>query len=65
MAFKLDVLEHLKKHGSITPMQALNKFGRRRLGGRIHDLRQEGFSIDTVMIYGKNEKYAKYVYNGR
>lgn len=38
---KRQVLEYLKKHGSITPMDALREFGCYRLGARIYDLRHD------------------------
>ena len=35
------ILEHLKKGLSITPLEALNRFGCFRLSARIHDLRHK------------------------
>ena len=40
------VLEHLKAHGSITPMDALG-FGCYRLAARVFDLRKDGHNIIT------------------
>lgn len=63
------ILEHLKKHGSITPYEALQEFGCLRLGARIWDLRDMGYEIDTVMETRKNSNgkavtYARYRLKG-
>ena len=47
---KQKVLGYLKKHGSITPMEALREFGCYRLGARIYDLRQSGVKIKTEFV---------------
>ena len=64
---KKQILEHLKKHGSITPLEALDNYGCMRLGARIWDLRHDGhqirmeltraFNIDTL----KTSHYARYI----
>ena len=59
------ILEHLKKHGKITSMEAIELFGCTRLSGRIHDLRTEGYTILTEMTEGKTRsghpcRYATY-----
>lgn len=43
----VQILEHLKRHRSITPMDALNLFGCYRLAARIYDLRDAGHEIVT------------------
>jgi len=54
------VLEHLKTHGMITPLEALNKYGSLRLGAIIHTLRHEdGYDIKTTLAKG-DSKYAIY-----
>lgn len=65
MTDKDRVLEHLKKHKSITPLEALNEFGCYRLGARIWDLRRDGHHIDTEIVhdkdrFGEDMHYAKY-----
>lgn len=62
---KQRVLEYLRKHGAITPMDALNSIGCYRLGARIFDLRHDGYRIDTEIIhdtdrFGEAMHYAKY-----
>lgn len=63
------ILEHLKKHGSITPFEALQEYGCFRLGARIWDLRDMGYEIDTEMETKKNRNgravtYARYRLKG-
>ena len=55
------VLMHLQTHGSITPLEALNKYGSLRLGALIFNLRKEGHDIETNIVPKKG--YAKYTYN--
>ena len=44
------ILAHLKTGRSITPIDALNKYGCFRLGARIYDLKQDGHNIYREMI---------------
>lgn len=56
------ILEHMRKHGSITSMDAFRDHEITRLSGRIHDLRREGYDIET--IYETNQygtRYGRYV----
>lgn len=55
------ILEHLKQGNSITPIEALNKFGCFRLGARIFDLKKYfNASIKTEMIKSEGKRFAKY-----
>jgi hypothetical protein len=45
---------------SITPLQALHKFGISRLGARILELRREGYNIVTEMTHKNGKRFAKY-----
>ena len=55
------ILQHLLNCHSITPIEALEKFGCFRLGARIFELRKKGFIIDTNHVdNGKGNKFAKY-----
>lgn len=63
---KVRILEHIQKYGSITSMEAFEKYGITRLAARIKDLRDMGYDIDTIMMegqnrYGESTRYAKYV----
>ena len=42
------ILEHLRKYGSITPLEALDRFACFRLGARILELRKLGHPIETT-----------------
>lgn len=60
------VLEHLKKHGSITSMQAIKKFGATRLSDIIYRLRKRGYRITTKPFivttrYGRKSRPAIYI----
>ena len=61
----LTVLSHLKKHGSIEPLDSLKLYGIYRLSARILDLRNRGHRIDTIKETSANgKKYARYIYRG-
>lgn len=60
-----EILSHLKRYGSITPLQALNQYGCYRLAARINEMRQRNHEILTVMIpCGDRKEYAEYRYRG-
>ena len=48
------VLDYLERHGSITPLEAMNKLGIMRLGARIFDLKESGVKIITERVSEKN-----------
>lgn len=49
------IREHLTKHGSITDLEAYQRYGIRRLGARIWDLRHKyGMDIETQDTVAKN-----------
>jgi len=52
---KEKILEYLKKHGSITTMQAINYFHCTRISARIAELRADGWNIETE-CESKNKK---------
>lgn len=59
------VLRHLEQAGSITPLEALEKYGIMRLGARIWDLRHMGHDIQREIVIDKNRdgetvRYARY-----
>lgn len=56
------ILEYLLAGNSITPLEALQKFQCFRLSGRIYDLCQRGFPINTTMIKVGNKRVASYRY---
>ena len=54
------IQEHLLQGGSLTPLDALYKFGCFRLSARIKNLRDAGMSIETEMITVDRKRVAKY-----
>lgn len=54
------IKSYLAKGKSITPIQALNKFGCFRLAARISDLRNEGLNIATKIVTKEGKSYASY-----
>ena len=69
MSQKQSVLKHLRAHGHINPMEALNLYASFRLGAIIFELRKEHY-INTELVndknkFGKAVQYAKYMYVGQ
>ena len=48
------VLDYIRKHGSITQIQALQEIGVMRLASRVSDLRKQGFDIKGETVAVKN-----------
>lgn len=64
------ILTHLKRHGSITPQEAMREYGCMRLGARIYDLRQQGHEIQRDMVQAENRfgvkvSFARYFLTGK
>lgn len=54
------ILNHLKAHGSITPLEALDRYGCFRLAARIGELRSKGHGIDTDTVRRNGKHFAVY-----
>ena len=60
------ILNFMETHKrGITPLQAMDKFGCMRLSGRIHDLREMGYEINSEIVevknrYGEKCRVARY-----
>jgi hypothetical protein len=54
------ILIYLKTGKSLTPLEALKKFGCFRLAARIADLRSQGHTIWTNYITKDNKTFAAY-----
>lgn len=59
------ILEHMKRYGSITPLEALQEYGCMRLGARIWDLKRAGYRIGTTIVTrinsdGEAKRFARY-----
>ena len=57
---KEQIKKYLLSRKTITPIQALNKFGCFRLAAVIYKLKNEGLKIVTEMEYKKNKQFARY-----
>jgi hypothetical protein len=57
---KQQIKKYLLSRKTITPIQALNKFGCFRLAAVIYKLKNEGLKIVTEMEYNKNKQFARY-----
>lgn len=60
MSQKQNILSHMKTYGTITPLEALQKYGCFRLGARIADLKEDGLVIKTEMVKENGKRYARY-----
>lgn len=56
------ILAHLLAGHTLTPLEALRLFGCLRLGGRIFDLREQGYAIDMTLERAPDgkKKWARY-----
>jgi len=60
MSQTTNILKHLKQGNTITPLEALNKFGCMRLGARIYDLKKKGYNIEPKIVEQDGKHYAEY-----
>lgn len=63
------ILNHLLKHGSITPLEAMERYGIMRLSAIVYRLKKDGTTIVTEMVKGKNRfgaetRFARYSLKG-
>ncbi|MGJ7024981.1 helix-turn-helix domain-containing protein [Petrimonas sulfuriphila] len=56
----IQIKEHLLSGKSITPIEALNRYGCFRLGARIFDLKRDGLNIKTEMVERGGKRFAEY-----
>ena len=54
------IQNHLKQHGEINPLMALERYGCMRLAARISDLRHMGMQIQTEIHNSGKKHYASY-----
>jgi hypothetical protein len=55
-----EILNHLQSGRSLSALEALERFGCFRLGGRIYELKQHGHKIVTGMVTKNGKRYAEY-----
>lgn len=56
------ILEYMLSGKSITPLEALNKFGCLRLGARIADIKAKGYLVYSEFVTTPTEKKVKQYY---
>lgn len=54
------ILEALQRGETITPLDALRRFGCFRLGARIYDLKDKGYEIEAAWGGDGRKKYRTY-----
>jgi len=54
------ILEYLKTGKSISPIEALQKFGSFRLGARIYSLKKKGYRIEEIDTHINGKTFARY-----
>jgi hypothetical protein len=55
------ILAYMRKGRTLTPIEALEKFGTLRLSGRILELRQEGYQIKSRLVDIGGKRVARYL----
>ena len=55
-----EIMFHIRKYGSITPLEALDLYGCMRLAARVNDLRNRGHAIRTDLVARDGKMWAKY-----
>ena len=57
------ILAHLRRRGSISPLEAMSTYGTMRLAAQIFDLREAGFNIRSVEKTAEDKhKYTRYYF---
>jgi hypothetical protein len=63
MSQSSEILDHLKRHKNISPLEAFREYGCFRLAARINDLRKDGHNIKTLMTSEPDGKsFAVYIW---
>lgn len=57
---KTEVIEYIKKNGSITSYEAYQRLGITQLGARLDDLRKDGYVFVTEWAHAKRKGKMKY-----
>ena len=60
MSQTTEILNHLKRGRSITPLESLHKYGVLRLAARIQELLDQGHKIATVPVTQGGKRFARY-----
>jgi hypothetical protein len=60
MSQTTDILRHLTKGRTLTPLEALSKFKCFRLAARVEELRKRGHPIDSEIVRVRGARVARY-----
>ena len=60
MTKKQAVFNHLLTHGHITSWEAITLYKATRLADIVFKLKNQGFEIYTLMVEGKDVRFARY-----
>ena len=60
MTQKDTIIHHINQYGSITPLEALPRYGIMRLASRVSELRNEGLDIVSDLKVHDGRRYASY-----
>ena len=60
MSQRLKIKKWLEDGKTLTPIDALERFGCFRLAARIDDLRRDGLDIETKYKYQNGKRFASY-----
>jgi len=60
MSQESQILSHMKRYGSITPLTALDRYGCFRLAARVTDLKDRGHKISTELVKQRGKRFARY-----
>ena len=60
MSQKNQILGHMRRNKTITPLQALELYGCLRLAARIQNLRDSGYKIATEWVMTPEKRFARY-----
>ena len=59
------ILAHLLTGKTITPIEALRKYGTFRLSARVFNLRKQGYNVVTDIVYKNGKHFASYSLLGK
>jgi len=60
MSQEIQILTHMRRYGSITPITALDRYGCFRLAARVSDLKYRGHKINTELVKQGGKRFARY-----
>ena len=59
------ILDHLRRGGRLTPLEALERFGCSRLAARVWELKERGWAIGSrVVVVGSGKRVKEYFLPG-